>query len=434
MSKLINSLDLSTFMYLGMLVLVKPALLMKLEKWKICAFASNRLWSIMSALEELLCSTIRYRPIVTKLLLCTTREYCETFITESRKLIANKTAVVLYSRLVAGRSNAFHGVLQLNSQERIQIRRVGWALLEGVFSRAIISELKKMILGHIEAEGLVDGDGVFSIERRGEFYEGSALFNQVYSKIQQSLMLHEFKHSEEVLSLSAKLLNTDKLFVHPNITVRICPPWDGVTDHSTVSHQDYFNIQGSKETLTLWIPLDDYSEEDGVLAVSDRPGEQILKIGIDSETCKTRLADEHRMRWYSRSFRAGDVLVFDALTPHKALKNCGVKTRLSLDIRVQKVTENICKSSLVPVGMGKETFEEFSRAYFKGRDIVGSTEDLSVVGRDADLDSIKYELIFKEAERKNPNMKALLQRIRSFSHDESYRERAKNYLKLEVYR
>jgi hypothetical protein len=321
----------------------------------------------------------------------------------------------------------------LSSYAFRQIQDIGWTLCEKSFDFEIISDLKDMVISCLNDEGLICDNGTFNDFFRNEFYEGSDLFNKTYLRIQKKKLLHEFKHSVQVKSVFEKLLNSDDIYVHPNITVRICPPFDGITDHSTVSHQDYFNIQGSKNTLTLWIPLDDYKLEDGVLAVSDRQGDQILDIEIDPISCKPRIANDNRFNWHSMKYHAGDAMAFDALTPHKALQNSGNLIRISIDIRAQKASEKICESSLLPVGMGVDTFDEFSDKNFQGIDIVGNTEKLNVTSRDRKLDSIKYELMFQEAEKGNSNMKALLQRICSFSHDKSYRERARQYLKMDTF-
>jgi hypothetical protein len=68
--------------------------------------------------------------------------------------------------------------------------------------------------------------------------------------------------------------------------------------------------------------------------------------------------DDHNQKWVSTDFRAGDVLVFLAMTVHGGLPNLTTnRLRLSMDIRTSPLSEPVHPSSLLP-HMNRVTWEQ----------------------------------------------------------------------------
>ena len=80
----------------------------------------------------------------------------------------------------------------------------------------------------------------------------------------------------------------------------------------------------------MWIPLGDCPRRLGGLAVS--PGSQRRGLFEHGEgTTGAAVRDDER--WASTDYRCGDVLLFSALTLHRALPNESDDVRLSVDFR-----------------------------------------------------------------------------------------------------
>ena len=96
-------------------------------------------------------------------------------------------------------------------------------------------------------------------------------------------------------------------------------------------HQDIWYIRSRQRFFTLWIPLTDCPEKLGSLAVL--PGSH--KEGIYVHEPKVGVPIPYSKKtWWSGSFKAGDVLVFDGQTLHSPLPNRTKKTpRFSVDFR-----------------------------------------------------------------------------------------------------
>ena len=170
--------------------------------------------------------------------------------------------------------------------------------------------------------------------------EGEKGFHGMYTAVQMRQEVHEFAVSPPLLALAGGVLG-ELVFCHPMHIFRISPPVSQAT--STAAHQDYRLIQGSADTLTMWIPLADTpaaagglrvlagSHRLGVLPVRqhDGPGGQALDVADDDP------------RWRSTTFTAGDVLMFSSLTAHAAVANLSDRFRLSADFRYQAVTDPV---------------------------------------------------------------------------------------------
>jgi len=107
-------------------------------------------------------------------------------------------------------------------------------------------------------------------------------------------------------------------------------------ERTTPPHQDHFYIRGSTAMWTAWIPLGDCPISLGGLAVlpgSHTSGLRPHDVGEGNERAIDVSEDAG---WAGASYRLGDVLLFNALTVHRALPNLTAnRIRLSADFRYQ---------------------------------------------------------------------------------------------------
>jgi hypothetical protein len=98
---------------------------------------------------------------------------------------------------------------------------------------------------------------------------------------------------------------------------RLVPP--SLCQEPTATHRDHQYIAGSTRLWTAWMPLGDCPLELGPLAAA--PGSQ-------------QREHAHDLPWASAAMRAGDVLLVNTLTLHRACPNfTRDRVRLSLDCR-----------------------------------------------------------------------------------------------------
>jgi ectoine hydroxylase-related dioxygenase (phytanoyl-CoA dioxygenase family) len=105
-------------------------------------------------------------------------------------------------------------------------------------------------------------------------------------------------------------------------------------ERTTRPHQDHFYTRGSTSLWTAWIPLGNCPATLGGLAVL--PGSHVDGLlahdGGEGEGRFIELADD--APWAGADFRAGDVLLFNALTVHGARPNLTRnRIRISADYR-----------------------------------------------------------------------------------------------------
>lgn len=169
----------------------------------------------------------------------------------------------------------------------------------------------------------------------------------VYAGVQRLESFHRLAHTPPLTELVESLLGSP-VITHPAKLVRVV--WPHRDELVTRPHQDFPYIQGSADTLTVWIPLDDCPGHGGSLRVipsSHRRGVRPVHpvpgsggFGVDV------FADDDP--WVEFDFTAGDALLFHAFTVHAACPHRGDSIRLSVDFRYQAATAPMAREWLDP--------------------------------------------------------------------------------------
>ena len=181
--------------------------------------------------------------------------------------------------------------------------------------------------------------------------EGDPGYFAAYDEVQKLEPLHELAHDEGLMAIMRDVLGDDA-FPHPLKIARLIFPEN--YEISTPPHQDYPNNQGTPRLTATWIPVGDFGDDLGGLAIlrgSHRWGELPLTTHFGAGNRSAVLPAEmlEQCRWVTTQYSAGDVLVFPSLTVHAALHNAsGFFMRLSVDFRYQLEGEALTPGCLEP--------------------------------------------------------------------------------------
>lgn len=189
--------------------------------------------------------------------------------------------------------------------------------------------------------------------------EGEPRFFDALDRIIRLESFHRLAHDTALGDVMRKALG-DTAFPHPLGIMRLVFPQN--QEITTPPHQDYPNNQGTERLTAAWIPLGDCPIEQGPVAIlrgSHHAGLLPLQFHLGAGNRSAVLPPELEGRaWVGSDFRAGDILLFPALTVHSALENQDPsKMRLSVDWRFQLEGESLTEQSLKP-HFGRLTWDE----------------------------------------------------------------------------
>lgn len=228
----------------------------------------------------------------------------------------------------------------------------GYLFLRNVIPSETLLELREQITRILAGFGwIADGDERMAAKaicrpRR----EGQPKFFEAHDKIIKLEALHSLAHESGLMNVMRQALG-ESVFPHPLCITRLVFP--DAPELSTPPHQDFPNNQGSPNLTAAWIPLADCRKEDGSLAVmegSNKFGVLPLDFHLGAGNRQAVLNDDvMSCRWVGADFKLGDVVLFSALTVHRALDNKNVdRMRLSVDFRYQLEGEPLTPICLQP--------------------------------------------------------------------------------------
>ena len=155
---------------------------------------------------------------------------------------------------------------------------------------------------------------------------------------------HALKHHPAVVGLFERMFG-EAVLVHPLFVARnIFPQREALT---TRPHQDFIHIQGTAETMTVWLPLQDCPREMGGLAVAEGSHRQgVHEFTVASGAGGVEVTEPFEDAWRTGDFALGDALIFHSLTVHKGMDNHTDRLRHSIDARYQRASEPISTVSM----------------------------------------------------------------------------------------
>jgi ectoine hydroxylase-related dioxygenase (phytanoyl-CoA dioxygenase family) len=233
---------------------------------------------------------------------------------------------------------------------------------------------------------------------------------------------HALKLHPNVMGLFARLFG-EPVLAHPLLIPRCIFPQR--PEFTTPSHQDFPHIQGTTETMSLWLPLGACPAEMGGLAIargSHKDG--VREFTVSNGAGAMEVIDPLEGSWVAGPMAAGDVLIFHSLTVHKGLPNLTDRLRISLDNRYQRASEPICERCLVPYA-GCGSWDEIYADWPSGSPAWYWREQApKIAAFDMQYYDKRDRIAFDLAERGDHTARATLLRIVQRDPSEAKRERA----------
>jgi Phytanoyl-CoA dioxygenase (PhyH) len=239
-----------------------------------------------------------------------------------------------------------------------RLRRDGYLCIKGLLPREDVLRVRDKFLAAVGAAGWLEA-GTDLAEAIADpakaCVDPEAPFVAVLREFYRSEEGHALKLHGNVLGLFERLLG-EPVLAHPLLIPRCIFPQRA--EFTTPSHQDFPHIQGTTETMSLWLPLGDCPAEMGGLAIArGSHKEGVRDFTVSNGAGAMEVIDPLDGSWVAGPLEAGDALVFHSLTVHKGLPNLTDRLRLSLDNRYQRASEPICERCLQPYA-GCGTWDE----------------------------------------------------------------------------
>jgi hypothetical protein len=242
---------------------------------------------------------------------------------------------------------------------RDRMARDGYLFLRGLLPAEAVLAVRRRLLEKAAAAGWLDGREPIEAgiaEPKAACKDPEERYMRVFRGLWADEELHRLRTHPRVLAFFGRLFGEPAL-PHPMFVQRNIFPQSGEFDFTTGIHQDRVHI-GGDTSYAMWVPLGDCPREKGALAVaagSHREGILATKVGPGAGGME--IAVPIPGTWVTGSFRAGDALIFEDVTVHKALPNRTREIRMSFDARFQPASRPVADTNMVPYS-GCGTWEE----------------------------------------------------------------------------
>ncbi|GGZ70084.1 phytanoyl-CoA dioxygenase family protein [Streptomyces bluensis] len=231
-----------------------------------------------------------------------------------------------------------------------RLRAEGYLYLRGVLPVADVAAVRRHVLAVADQAGWLlpadAGEPAPQADPHAAVWDPAPAYRSVHRRMWAHREVHALMHHPRLLALLTTLTGHADLLVHPRKVLRAVHPRPVPGPAETGWHQDWPEIQGSEQTLTVWTPLAPAGPGTGALAIlpaSHRDG--ILPLRLASTAIGWE-ANVHPQHAHSGAVAPGDVLIFTAHTVHRGTPNTGRHLRLSLDVRYQPASAPIYETCL----------------------------------------------------------------------------------------
>ena len=240
----------------------------------------------------------------------------------------------------------------LNDAGRLRVRLAedGYLFLRNLLPRQTILDVRTRLLGKAAEGGwLASGSSVADgiANPAAACKDPEPAYMSVFRGLWSDEALHRLRTAPPVLALFDRIFGESAL-AHPMFVQRNIFPQSDNFDFTTGEHQDRVHIGGAT-SYAMWMPLGDCPREMGSLAVAaGSHAAGILPTKVGSGAGGMDIAVPIPGTWVTGDFAAGDALIFQDVTAHKALPNRTRSIRMSFDARYQKLSEPIADVNLQP--------------------------------------------------------------------------------------
>jgi len=315
---------------------------------------------------------------------------------------------------------------------RARLDRDGYLFLRGLIPAETIHAVRARLLRQAAASGWLDPNhpaeaGIAN--QAAACKDPEDRYMRVFRNLWHDEELHRLRTHPNAIALFARLFGAPAL-AHPMFVQRNIFPQAGDFDFTTGAHQDRVHIGGAT-SYAMWMPLGDCPREKGALAVASGSHRQgILPTKVGAGAGGMDIAVPIPGTWVTSGFWAGDALIFQDVTVHKALPNRTREIRMSFDARYQPMDQPVADTNMVPYA-GCGTWDE---VYAGWEQPAGQYYWKELPLHVVPLDRSHYErrdaMAFEMAERGDRAARDAILRIVQRDTNEAKRARAETLLAL----
>jgi hypothetical protein len=250
----------------------------------------------------------------------------------------------------------------------------------------------------------------------------------VYHELYKNERLHCLTHLPEIEELARRLIGTEA-FVHPRIVGRIIFPQR--PDFTTSPHQDFFQVRGSPNFVTLWIPLHDCSVSHGSLRIARGSHTSGLLPVVPSAGASGATVDVHpdEFDWFGGDFERGDLVAFHGMSVHMAAYNDTDLIRFSVDMRWQSRRESVSERSLEFSPLSDLNWDAVTAGWGCDKHLNWRNEDLKIESYSSEITKERDGPALELARKGDITTSlAALERIAAYDEDEERRNEASRLL------
>ncbi|MEZ5816087.1 MAG: phytanoyl-CoA dioxygenase family protein [Hyphomicrobiaceae bacterium] len=242
---------------------------------------------------------------------------------------------------------------------RARLERDGYIFIRGLLPPEAIRAVRSRLLAKAAGGGWLDPESPVEAgiaNPAAACKDPEERYMNVFRGLWADEELHRLRIHPRVLDLFTRMFGEPAL-AHPMFVQRNIFPQTGAFDFTTGIHQDRVHIGGAT-SYALWMPLGDCPREKGALAVAAGSHTQgILETKVGTGAGGMDIAVPIPGTWVTGAFKAGDALIFQDVTVHKALPNRTSEIRMSFDARYQPASQPVADTNLVPYS-GCGTWED----------------------------------------------------------------------------
>ena len=156
------------------------------------------------------------------------------------------------------------------------------------------------------------------------------IWTSVYDLLKFNINLYSLS-GENFIKDICKITQINYPYFSTKPYVRVDMPHD--TIHSFKAHQDYpFNL-GSKNSIVIWIPLQETNKIHGCIKVNEKSHKSKKVHKAD----KNLLIDDKNLNFMDVPCKLGEILVFSQYLIHKSGNNISDKIRFSVQLRINDI-------------------------------------------------------------------------------------------------
>jgi hypothetical protein len=248
---------------------------------------------------------------------------------------------------------------------RARLAEDGYLFLRNLLPREAILDVRARLLAKAASGGWLAPDAPVAAgiaNPAAACKDPEPRYLSVFRGLWSDETLHRLRTHPTVLALFDRIFG-ERALAHPMFVQRNIFPRGERFDFTTGIHQDRVHIGGAT-SYAMWMPLGDCPREMGSLAVAaGSHAAGILPTKVGSGAGGMDIAVSIPGTWVTGDFLAGDALIFQDVTVHKALPNRTRSIRMSFDARYQKLSEPMADVNLLPYagcGSWEEVYADWS--------------------------------------------------------------------------